>query len=227
MDMVVANLLKRKINFRLTREENCYCEKKLQYTSMLINKLNIGVRHTHWVYMNSIRPFIVHFISTFVTEESERIDYISVYVEWWILREGVDIFRDTIMTMSLNNPKVGIQQFPSNTYPTIYSVPEPEMNESFKIKVVFRIGMPTIRPDRRRPSMEEESDVSDDEEEPYTPPVETYRQDCCVVCLESKPNILYLDCMHIAICDSCDRLKKTNRYNCDVCRSEISKRVKI
>ena len=49
---------------------------------------------------------------------------------------------------------------------------------------------------------------STDEEEEYTPPIETYRQDCCVVCLESKPNILYLDCMHIAICDSCDRLKK-------------------
>ena len=221
MDMVVANLLKRKINFRLRREENHYREKRLQYMSMLINKLNIGVRHTHWVYMNSIRPFIVHFISTFVTEESERIDYISVHVEWWILREGVDIFRDTIMTMSLNNPKVGIQQFPSNTDPTIYSIPEPEMNESFKIMVVFIIHMPTIIPDWWRE--EEESD----EEEPYTPPVKTYRQDCCVVCLESKPNILYLDCMNIAICDSCDRLKKTNRYDCDVCRAEIFKRVKI
>ena len=63
--------------------------------------------------------------------------------------------------------------------------------------------------------------------EEYTPPIETYRQDHCVVCLESKPNILYFDCMHIAICDSCDRLKKTNRKNCDVCRTEISKRVKI
>ena len=70
---------------------------------------------------------------------------------------------------------------------------------------------------------EEESD----EEEPYTPPVEPYREDCCVACLESKPNILYLDCMHIAICDSCDRLKKIGRKNCDVCRAEISKRIKI
>ena len=228
MDTAVANLLKRKINFRLTHEENHYRSKERHYMSMFIeNKLNIDARHTHWVYMNSIRPFIVHFISTFVTEESKRIDYISVSVEWWKLREGVDIYRDTIMTMFLDSPKVGIQQFPSNTYPRIYSVPEPAINESFKIKVSFSIGMPTIIPDRWRPSMEEESDVSDNEEQPYTPPVETYRQDCCVVCLESKPNILYLDCMHIAICNSCDRLKKTNLYNCDVCRSEISKRVKI
>ena len=65
------------------------------------------------------------------------------------------------------------------------------------------------------------------EKEEFTPPTKTYREDCCVVCLESKPNILYFDCLHIAICDSCDRLKKTGRNNCDVCRSEISKRVKI
>ena len=70
---------------------------------------------------------------------------------------------------------------------------------------------------------EEESD----EEEPYTPPVEPYREDCCVACLESKPNILYLDCTHIAICDSCDRLKNTHRKNCDVCRAKISKRIKL
>ena len=63
--------------------------------------------------------------------------------------------------------------------------------------------------------------------EEYTPPIETYRQGHCVVCLESKPNILYLDCMHIAICDSCDRLKKTGRKQCDVCRGEISERIKI
>ena len=70
---------------------------------------------------------------------------------------------------------------------------------------------------------EEESD----EDELYTPLTETYREDRCVICLESKPNILYFDCLHIAICDSCDRLKKTGRKNCDVCRAEIFKRLKL
>ena len=220
MDMAVANLLKRKINFRLTHEENRYREKKLQYTSMVINKLNIGDRPHWWVYMNSIHPFIVHFISTFVTEESERIDYISIFVKWLILREGRDTFEGTVIIMSLKNPKVGIQQFPSNPDGRVCFFEQSMMNESYKIEVVFIIGMPTIMPDGWR---EEESD----EEEPYTPPVETYKQDCCVVCLESKPNILYLDCLHIAICDSCDRLKKTHRKNCDVCRSKISRRIAL
>ena len=220
MDMAVANLLKRKINFRLTHEENRYHKKKLHYTSMIINKLNIGGHPHWWVYMNSIRPFIVHFISTFVTEESERIDYISIFVKWLILREGRDTFEGTVIIMSLKNPKVGIQQFPSNPDGRVCFFEQSAMNESYKIEVVFIIGMPTIMPDGWQ---EEESD----EEEPYTPPVETYKQDCCVVCLESKPNILYFDCLHIAICDSCDRLKKTSRKNCDVCRAEISRRIAL
>ena len=215
MDMAVANLFKHKTNFRLTREENHYHEKRLQYMSMVIDE-----RSLYQVYMNSIRPFIIHFISTFVTEESERIYHISVSVELWLLRRGVDMFANTMMSMLLSDPKVSIHQFPSNTTPRIDYFPL-RMNESFKIKVIFNIGMPTIRPDWWGEEEPEEPDVED------TTPVETYREDCCVVCLESKPNILYLDCMHIAICDSCDRLKKTGRKNCDVCRAGISKRVKI
>ena len=213
MDMAVSNLLKRKINFRLTHEENRYGEKKLQYTSMIINKLNIGGYPHWWVYMNSIRPFIVHFISKFVTEESERIDYIGIFVKWLIFREGRDTFEGTVITMSLNNPKVGIQQFPSNPDGRVCFFEQSAMNESYKIEVVFVIGMPTIMPDG--------------EEEPYTPPVEAFKEDCCVVCLESKPNILYLNCTHIAICDSCDRLKKSGRKNCDVCRAEILRRIAL
>ena len=70
---------------------------------------------------------------------------------------------------------------------------------------------------------EEESD----EDEIYIPPTETYREDYCVICLEEEANILYFGCGHIAVCDRCDRSKKTGRKNCDVCRSEILERIKI
>ena len=36
MDMAVANLLKRKINFHLTYEENRYREKELQYIRLCL-----------------------------------------------------------------------------------------------------------------------------------------------------------------------------------------------
>ena len=65
---------------------------------------------------------------------------------------------------------------------------------------------------------------------PIAPKVEAFKEDCCVICLEARPNILYLDCLHIVVCDFCDNLKNIDpslTTNCDVCRAEISKRVKI
>ena len=60
---------------------------------------------------------------------------------------------------------------------------------------------------------------------PIAPKVKAFREDCCVICLESTPNILFLDCLHIVVCESCDDMKVSK--NCDVCRAEISKRIKI
>ena len=61
-----------------------------------------------------------------------------------------------------------------------------------------------------------------EENELLAPPEKTYRED---ICLESKPNILFLDCKHIAICAACDSMKRHS--TCDVCRAEISRRLKI
>ena len=87
----------------------------------------------------------------------------------------------------------------------------------------------TTNSDNEIPVEESYDSESTGEEEEYTPATETYRQEKCVISLEDPPNILYLDCMHIAICDSCDRMKsKTSlRLTCDLCRAEISRRIKI
>ena len=65
--------------------------------------------------------------------------------------------------------------------------------------------------------------------DPYTPPEETYKQEQCVICLESAPNILYLDCMHIAVCGFCDEKKRTldPEAKSDVCRATISRIIRI
>ena len=62
-----------------------------------------------------------------------------------------------------------------------------------------------------------------------SPPEEMYRQENCVICLEAKPNILFLDCMHVAICDVCEEQKRETRLQltCDVCRAEISRRIAL
>ena len=112
----------------------------------------------------------------------------------------------------------------------VYPFPEGLLNNKFSIYIKSYVYMVNDYVREMNAYYEEQSRLSNQEmedDELYISPRETYREDCCVICLEAKPNILYLDCLHIAVCDSCDRLKKTRRKNCDVCRDEIFERIKL
>ena len=56
--------------------------------------------------------------------------------------------------------------------------------------------------------------------QPTTTPKQSIKEDKCCVCLENVPNILYVDCRHIAICNTCD--KKGNFNNCPICRTKVT-----
>ena len=40
----------------------------------------------------------------------------------------------------------------------------------------------------------------------------------CIVCFENKPNMLYTDCLHLCVCNSCDRKGKFSK--CPMCRTK-------
>ena len=108
-----------------------------------------------------------------------------------------------------------------------YTYPRNLLTEKFSIYVE---SYAYIFPNRTREDVDVVVDDDDDDVlTSYTPPEETYIQEQCVICLESAPNILYLDCMHIAVCDFCDNMKRTAalRLKCDVCRATISRRIRI
>ena len=113
----------------------------------------------------------------------------------------------------------------------VYPFPEGLLNNKFCITIELYVFMvdDDVRAMNNYYEEEREREAENGIIEPLGPPEETYRQEKCVICLEDPPSILYLDCMHIAVCDSCDRMKsKTSlQSTCDVCRAEISKRVKI
>ena len=58
------------------------------------------------------------------------------------------------------------------------------------------------------------------EELDHCPP-NVFKIDQCVICLTSKPNIIYDPCLHFCICDQCD---ENNLKNCPYCRTKIEKR---
>ena len=48
----------------------------------------------------------------------------------------------------------------------------------------------------------------------------------CVICLQNRPNVLYIKCRHIVACDSCDLSGKL--LECPICRTKIKdQRMKI
>ena len=223
MDMAVASLLKRKIRFYRNDylgDEPYQNNKGQTYISKNIeNAESIGVTDINEMRLKCVEPFVIHSISTIIKEERYHINKIRIKTNIIELNTyGKYYYRNhDLLKNSLDNPKKNVQLFSSKCKISTYPVSERVIKEPFFIEVdAHYIITPPIREWTESTLPEEENQVG-----------KSYREDHCVVCLESKPNILYLDCMHIAVCGSCDRLKKTGRNNCDVCRAEISKRVKI
>ena len=60
---------------------------------------------------------------------------------------------------------------------------------------------------------EEENDSEDEE-----PPKKTITEPECIVCFENKPNILFLECFHLCVCNVCDSKGKFSK--CPLCRTK-------
>ena len=72
----------------------------------------------------------------------------------------------------------------------------------------------------------EDEDEEEEEYDDYLPPLELpFFQDKCVVCLEYKPSILILPCLHICHCITCDEEGLMNK--CPMCRKKIDRKIII
>ena len=208
MDMAVANLFKHNVFFRLVthdpdRYEPLFFSKGYHYVSNEIeNEKSIGFESVHDVYGPKMRPLFRYIFSNmlFDMENSVRIT-IRVH-----LISGTDHEKHIIYSEYFED-----NFFVKGSESAFYTHPRNLLDQKFSIYVegyCYLVKRSTT---------------------PIAPKVKAFKEDCCVICLEAKPNILYLDCLHIAVCDSCDNLKidPSLTTNCDVCRAEISKRVKI
>ena len=60
---------------------------------------------------------------------------------------------------------------------------------------------------------------SNDEVEDDKPIKKTITESECIICFENKPNMLFLDCMHLCVCNVCD--SKGKFYKCPMCRTKL------
>ena len=221
MDMVVANLLKHKIRLELELEVNEEYEphtyKRCRYYR------STTLQNVERVDASLFKPFVYYVLSKVLHEDRDIIiDEVSITVGVFGLEEREE---RGLVQYRFETPRDYPELF--FTYSEVETHPFPEHLINQPFSVWADVNCYFISDWFREALFRQYRDAM--REDAYTPPIETYRQDHCVVCLEAKTNILYLDCMHIAICDSCDRVKGSTslQSTCDVCRAEISMRVKI
>ena len=75
-------------------------------------------------------------------------------------------------------------------------------------------------------SLTEEPEDDEDDEQIIPPIIENcFSSDNCTVCLNNKPNILNFPCLHLSLCEGCEKIGRF--INCSICRKLIKRKVKI
>ena len=69
------------------------------------------------------------------------------------------------------------------------------------------------------PDYDSDDDYYDDYYEDIKPTRKTILEPECIICFENKSNILYLDCLHVCVCNVCDSKGKFKK--CPLCRTKI------
>ena len=147
----------------------------------------------------------------------------KMYLDHIILQYKNYIIEDQPATESSYRLSVGIIENDELKYKHIYSCFynnirdriswENKYNDNFNIEGSFFVCIDVnamVMPDY---------DSNDDEVEDYKPTRKTILEQECVICLENKSNILYLDCLHVCVCNVCDSKGKFNK--CPLCRTKI------
>ena len=238
--MVVANLLKHKI--RLTPDGQAMSQHEPESFIATQRFASPYIENVERMDASLFKPFIMYTFSNIIHKQrdipiewevDQRIQRVwgldrNIRINWQLdrveiiiqARESEDRGFHDLTFYRFENPVDSPELFFTHSYVDSFSFPEHLLNEPFFVLMFVKCYYSS-------------NDVREAIErrflKPLPPPIETYRQDYCVICLEDPPSILYLDCMHIAVCDSCDRIKSETslRLTCDVCRAKISKRVKI
>ena len=67
--------------------------------------------------------------------------------------------------------------------------------------------------------------ISDEEPVLPKPLKKTFKHDQCVICLDRKPNVLFVECRHTCVCEECEKMHPTTK--CPCCRTMISEKLLI
>ena len=150
----------------------------------------------------------------------------KMYLDHIILQYKNYIIEDQPATESSYRLSVGIIEDDELKYKHIYSCFynnvrdriswENKYDDNFNIEGSFFLCIDVdamVIPDY------DSDDEVEDEVEDIKPTRKTMLEPECIICYENKSNILYLDCLHVCVCNVCDSKGKFKK--CPLCRTKI------
>ena len=235
MDMAIANLFKIKLPFRPCGHDTDWDEpylpnKGYHYVSKTIeNAESVGIRSACDLYIGKLKPMFMYIISTMFHEAEMEVGSATITVNIVECEGEFDQYEIVKYEFASASPGDNITNYTSWVYP----FPEELFRKKFSIYVEAYVYYVDDNVRALNAYYEEQSRLAEEEERSCVnelpPPEETFREDKCVICLESTPSILFLECGHIALCEECEKRKRYSNLpgSCDVCRAPVSRKLRI
>ena len=173
----------------------------------LENGVELGIRDTHKLFQ-IIKPFTERvFRSTFRYQRSINRDYIMCFKIEFFNRENEFVWVGEFFYCSDRNPLELEMEGIKRNWNLYY-----HLNQPFSIFInteFFRLSPHT--PTLQLPSPK--------------PIKKNFKHDWCVICLDRKPNVLFVKCRHTCVCEECEKTHPSTQ--CPCCRTEISEKLLI
>ena len=176
-------------------------------SSEIENGVELGIRDTHKLF-RIIKPFTERvFRSTFRYRGSINSDYIMCF-KIQFLSHGRFFWVGEFCYRSDHNPfELEMEGIERNW--NLYYL----LNHPFTIYInteFFRL--PSHTPTLQLPSSPK-------------PLKKTFKGNQCAICLDRNPNVLFVKCRHICVCNVCEEARPSTK--CPFCRTEISEKLLI
>ena len=183
------------------------------------NGIELGIINANDIF-RLIKPFTEHlFRYTFYYRESINGDY-KLFFEVMIktLNEHVGVCVGVFYYRSDRNPFL-----PERVVTKINLNLIDYLNQPFIIGIRSKlVCLPIPYPTPQLPSAPTHN--PDDASSPK-PLKKIFKHDRCVICLDRKPNVLFVKCRHTCMCNECEEAHPSTK--CPCCRTEISEKLLI
>ena len=191
------------------------------YESIAVeNGIELGISDADSVF-RVIKPFTERlFRSTFYHRESINSDYILSFQVAIVAGNEYDMVGEFCYRSDRNPFEPEMEGIKRNWNLFYY------LNQRFIISIRSRLNClpPTHNLTLQLLSPTHNPDDVESSSSPK-PLKKIFKENQCVICLDRKPNVLFVKCKHTCVCEECEKMHPSTK--CPCCRMEISEKLLI